>query len=143
MIAEVRQAIANAVSSRLPDMQCLPFVIASPTPPALMVRRDVIEFDKAMAAFSAAGVRAGTDMLNFTIIAIVAQITDQGSQQRLDAMCEPSGGVSIKEAVELDGSLGGLVDDASITTVSEDKSYQVEGQGVWLGAEFTVQVLAG
>ena len=143
MIAEVRGAIAAACAARLPDAQCTAYVLANPTPPSLAVFPAGTEYDKAMAAYSAMGVRSGTDMLAFTIRAFVGTLTDQGAQVLLDRMLEPSGGISIKEAVELDGTLGGLVDDCSITSVSGYTQYQTENSGVLLGAEWTVQVLAG
>ena len=120
-------------------------MLSNPTPPAIHVfpSDPFTDYDKAMAVIDTMGTRHGTDKLFFTIQGFVAFMNDTASQQLLDRMLEPSGGVSVKEAVELDGSLGGLVDDCSITSVSGYKQYVMEDQRVFLGAEWVVEVLAG
>lgn len=146
MLAEIRQAIAAALASRLDGVaQCSAYVIASPTPPAIHVFPASTTYDLAMTpTWTMGSSRAGTDQWQFTIQAFVAEMGDQAAQQLLDRFLEPSGGYSIKEAVEVDGTLGGLVADASITSMNGYTRYQVEGvTGPVLGAEWTVQILAG
>src|SRR5437867_869366 len=110
-------------------MQVSAYVLAAPSPPACHVFPASTDYDKAMANnFTTMGSsRAGTDQWVFTIQAFVAEMGDQQSQMLLDRFLEPSGGYSVKEAIEVDGSLGGLVDDASVVSMNGYTRYQVEG----------------
>ena len=125
-------------------MQVSAYVLASPTPPTICVFPTSTTYDAAMANnFTTMGSRVGTDQWTFTLRAYVAEMGDQAAQQLLDRFLEPSGGLSVKEAVEVDGSLGGLVSDASVVSMNGYTQYQVEGvTGVVLGAEWTVNVLS-
>ena len=147
MLAEIRQALAAALVARVGDvMQVSAYVLSSPNPPTITVFPASTQYDLAMAnTFSTMGTtRAGTDKWVFTVRAYVAEMNDVGAQQLLDRFLEPSGGLSVKEAIEVDGSLGGLVDDASVVSMSGYTQYQIDGvTGPVLGAEWSVEVLAG
>lgn len=132
MFPEVLQAIADAISARLPDMQVKPYVLANPTPPAAQIVPASAEYDKAM--------RRGLDTWQFTLTVFVAETADIGAQAKLYRMLEPSGETSIKEAVEADVTLGGLVVDVWLQAFNGFRRYQLEGGGPMIGMEWTVQV---
>jgi hypothetical protein len=137
MLAEVRQAIADAISSRLPQMQVSPYILAAPTPPAAHVFPSAVDYDQAMAR--------GADTWMFTLQAFVGAISDIGSQVLLDKMLEPSGDVSIKEAVEADMTLGGLAWEGGCRVKSFTGYRQVVLEntgGLVLVAEWQIEVRA-
>lgn len=141
MLLEMRKAIADAVSARLPDIQMSPYPLASPTPPAGEVIPARTEYDKAMAR--------GMDTWTFTLRIYFPETMDIASQQLVDRMIEPSGDVSIKEAVEAkdaDGrpTLGGLVFDVCVNSFDGYRRFLApsQQQAPMLGAEWTITVEA-
>ena len=148
MLAEIRQALAAALVARVGDvMQVSAYVLSSPTPPTITVFPASTQYDVAMANnFTMGAARAGTDQWSFTVRAYVAEMGDQQAQILLDRFLEPSGGVSVKEAIEAFdySTVAGNIDDASVTSMNGYTQYQIEGvTAPVLGAEWTVAVLAG
>jgi hypothetical protein len=141
MLLEVRKAIADAVTARLPDIQVSPYMLANPTPPAGEVVPARTEYDKAMAR--------GMDTWTFTLRIYFPETMDIASQQLVDQLIEPSGAKSIKEAVEYkdtDGAprLGGLVFDVCVTSFDGYRRFLApsQQQAPMLGAEWTITVEA-
>lgn len=103
---DLREAIATALST-IPDVQVSARVLSSPTLPTVWVKPGEIGYHAAM----------GNGHHNKTMVieALAALTTDQGAQEVLDRMCEDTGTYSVKAAVEADPTLGGVVDDATVT----------------------------
>lgn len=83
----------------------------------------------------------GLDEYEFTVMVIVGKVDDRSSQARLDAFCDPSGAISIKQAVEADRTLGGAAQTLQVTQM---RNYQQlsAGDTTYLAAEFVVRVYA-
>jgi len=134
----LRLALADNLST-LDGVQVSPYLLANPTPPAIMIYPGEITWDLAA--------RRGLDMWRFTVQAIVGSNTDQGAQMLLDQLLDPNGTNSLKTAIETadTGSLtylGGIAGDVSAISTTGYKVYIREQGGPVLGAEWTVQVLA-
>lgn len=137
MLAETRGALAALLQAKLPDMQVSAYLLANPTPPCMHIFPAGTDYDQAMGR--------GLDTWTFTLQAFVGETSDIGAQVLLDQLLEPSGAMSIKDAIDagtVDGTLGGLIFDATIIANTGYQRYQVEGRGLVVGSEWTIQVLA-
>lgn len=108
-IADIREGIARNLSA-ISDVQVSAYMPLSPTMPALYVTPAAIEYDRSMLR--------GLDVLSFTVTAMVSLGLDKSSQVRLDGFMSPSGGESVKEAIEFERTLGGIVQDCHVTRVA-------------------------
>jgi hypothetical protein len=128
-VTRIREALAASLET-LP-IQVSPWMLGDPTPPAAHVIPGPVSYDAAM--------HRGHDDMTFLIQAFVALSTDVGPQQLLDPLMNGEGTLSVKRLVEVDPTLGGLVDDL---LVSERTGYQQfnSASGAKLMAEWTVLV---
>lgn len=110
-ITQIRVGIADAIRA-LGDIQASPYILASPTFPYAHCRPSGeagdIEYDQTMGR--------GLDLMPFTVEVFTGSPTDQGAQMVLDEYLSPAGGRSIKAALELDKTLGGIVDDLRVVS---------------------------
>jgi hypothetical protein len=144
-LTDIRLGLAAnlAVLNQATGIQVLPYLIANPTPPTVLlfpVASENTRYDLAMGR--------GLDQWDFAVQAFVGATTDIGAQATLDKFIASSGPLSIKAALEKkDGpngevTLGGLVSDVNVTTCTGYRIYLREGGGAVLGAEWTVEVWA-
>lgn len=88
-----------------------------------------------------ASTQDGTCDYLLSVLLLVSTAAGASSSDALDAYLDPSGADSVFAAVQADSSLGGVADDAVVTSVSN--AGLLERQGVsYLGAEFLVTVYA-
>lgn len=133
-LTQIREAIAESLRS-ISDVQVSAYLLSNPTPPTLMVTPGEIDYHQAL--------QDGMEMYTLRVQALVAHTGDIGPQQQLDGMLASTGNRSIKAAVELEPTLGGLVDDL---VVLKTKGYHLVhvGQGataqIYLGADLDVLV---
>jgi len=130
-IAAIRQAVADAMKV-IPGLNATPYQMSTPELPTAHVSRGPFTYDQAL--------QGGVNNLTLTITAYVAQISAQGAQALLDRFLEEDGVYSIKQAVEADTTLGGLVQDLHVTGATGETSYAREQGGPVLGSNWTVQV---
>lgn len=135
----IRDALAETIAGHFGDgVQVSARPKSSPTPPALYVRGGPVEYDKTFGR--------GHDEHELTLVAFVANVTDEGSQLRLDEFMAPSGPRSVKQAAELDPTLGGLVHDLRVERCSGPITYTFDTttgtqRPAVLGAEWLVRIL--
>lgn len=133
-IATIREGLARNLDS-IRDVQVSAYMLASPTPPAIHIFPASIEYDRAMGR--------GLDVVNFTIETFVAFGLDQGGQMRLDRLLSPSGSESVKEAIESDKTLGGMVQDLHVSRMSAYRIVTLPNQNdPALSADWIVAVLS-
>lgn len=128
--------IRNALASQLGTIRGLRVegsVPDSPKPPTAIVIPQGIQFDQAM--------NRGLDEYDFTILAIVARMSDRTAQAALDDFCNPTGARSIKACVVADPTLDGAVQSARVTAMRNYGSLTI-GDMDYLSAEFAVTVYA-
>lgn len=106
-----------------------------PNPPVAIVSPDStpVTFDIAM--------NRGLDQFRFTVTVIVGRADERSAQNALDAYCAGSGASSIKQAIELDRTLGGVANDCRVTEISSYGSISIN-ETQYLAAEFLVTVYA-
>lgn len=129
----IRRALADALRARFPELQVEPYMLSDPTPEAAHVYPSTLEYDLAF--------QRGLDVDSYFVEVFVAEVSDIGAQDVLDDYLEPDGPLSVKEALELDRTLGGLVDSLQVTGTSGYRRYlRTDGSSPVLGAQWTVKV---
>jgi hypothetical protein len=135
-VREIREALASNLLA-IEGAQISPYRHPNPTPPILFVLPgppgggDFTEYHKAMGN--------GLETMTFTVRAEVGVISDLGAQMRRDEYLDVSGSSSVKQAVESDKTLGGLVSDL-IVTRSQAGELQTQGGVPRLAADWEVVV---
>ena len=104
----------------------------TPTPPVAIVSLDSVNYDKTF--------NNGCVEYNFTVTVIVGRAAEKRAQRALDAYIS-TGATSVKNAIELDKSLGGTAFDCRVTSLNSVGSIQLN-DNTYLAADFTVSVIA-
>jgi hypothetical protein len=114
-------------------MQFTPYMLAEPTPPTVQVlgSGDIV-YDVAM--------QRGGDQNEVLVQAFVSMISDIGGQMKLDRLLASSGPSSMKEAIQSDPTLGGIVDDLRVTRSNGHTVYRTSKNEQVIGSTWYVQV---
>lgn len=126
-MSQVRDALAASMSG-ISGLRVSAFMPDAPRPPVVIVMPQRIAFDL--------DARRGADSFYIRLMLIVSRADDRSSQAQLDGFIS-----SIKAAVESDRTLGGEVDTCRVTTL-DNYAYVPVGDTIYLGADFTVEVIA-
>ena len=132
-LATMRDGL-RANLGRVTGCQISAYLLSNPSPPTLMVYAGATEYDKAFGR--------GLDRHVLIVQGLAGVVSDLAAQKVIEAWRATAGAQSVKAAVEHDRTLGGSVSDLRVTEVSEDRVYQPEGKGPYIGCEWTVEVLA-
>lgn len=132
-LTEIREGLADALAS-IPDLQESAYLLANPTPPSAEVQPGPVEYDAAMAR--------GSDRWTMTVRVFVGAVTDRGAQARLDKMLAPTGGYSVKAALQADRTLDGAAQTLRVVRCTGYRIFGREGAAPVLGAEWEVDVIA-
>jgi len=130
-ISDIREALGRSLLV-IPGMQISAYQLANATPPCAQISRGPVEYDQAM--------QGGVHRPTFTVTAYVALVSDQGAQRLLDRYLAADGDLSIKQALESDRTLGGLVQDLHVTGATGEQPYARDQGGPVLGSDWTVEV---
>ena len=141
-VADIRQGLVTNLRTKfaVSDFQISGYTLSAPTPPCFDIELagSGVTYDQSMTR--------GYDEWVFTIRALVPKTADIGSQVTLDYMIDASGELSVKEALESDTTLGGVVDALKVTNVTGPRTIGVVAQSqppnVYHGCEWTVELLA-
>lgn len=130
-MAEIREGLAANLSA-IEGIQVSPYMLGSPTPPAIHVIPSSIAYDRAM--------HRGMDEVTMTVQAFVALGLDQGAQMALDELLAPTGSRSVKTAIETDRTLGGKVQHVQVDEMSGYNAVTIVDRGQMLSADWSVTV---
>lgn len=131
-IDTIAQAIATSLSSLASDgvgVQAVPYELSNPTPSGIYVSEGELTYDLAMGR--------GLDCFTMNVTLLVGYSTDQGAQRRLRKLRDAA-----KPLIEVDKTLGGLVDHARVTKASGPRLYGPDGGKRALGCVLTVEIYA-
>jgi len=133
-ITDIRIGLENNLK-RIPGLRTAPNAPDLVNPPIAIVQPDSIpvRFDVAM--------NRGLDEFRFTITVLAHRADERSAQNKLDSYCAGSGEYSVKQAVEYDRTLGGVVNDCRVTEISSYGSISVN-EIQYTAAEFMVVVYA-
>jgi hypothetical protein len=133
-ITDIRLGLQTNLS-RIPGLRTSSIAPDLVNPPLAIVQPDTspVRFDISM--------NRGLDEFRFTITVIAHRADERSSQNKLDSYCAGSGEFSVKQAVEYDRTLGGVVNDCRVTEISSYGSISVN-EIQYAAAEFIVVVYA-
>lgn len=133
-ITDIRLGLEKNLA-RIPGLRTSSFAPDNVTPPIAIIQPDSspVRFDVSM--------NRGLDEFRFTISILAHRADERSAQNKLDMYCAGSGDFSVKQAVEYDRTLGGVVNDCRVTEIS---SYGVisSNEIQYAAAEFLVIVYA-
>jgi len=130
-ISDMRAGIAANLAT-IPGLRSAAEIPDNPNPPIAIVSLDSVNYDRAYAK--------GLVDYSFTVTVIVGRSAEKHAQRALD-MYIATGENSIKNAIELDKSLGGKAYDCRVASLNSIGSIQLN-DNTYLAADFTVTVLA-
>jgi hypothetical protein len=136
-IKEIRAALAAALQG-IPGVNVTAYIKGSPQTPALYVYPGAPGGGEFTNYHTAMGNRA---MRTFTVRALAGSPIEEAAQMRLDELLDADGDSSVRQVLEADKTLGGLV--ASVTVVRSDSysSFQLAATSTQLlAAEWHVDV---
>lgn len=139
-VAAIMDALASQISTRLTaqieNLQVDGRFIPNPTPPAIDVY-PAEEFQPPLAYGK------GNNYFNFTVRARVGTTDNEGGQDLLLAMMDPTATTSVAQAVMYDRTLGGTVHKAHVAEGPSAFGVFADagGQANRLGCTWTVQVI--
>ena len=130
-ISDMRAGIATNLAT-ITGLRTSAEIPDNPNPPIAIVSLDSVNYDKAYAK--------GLVEYNFTVTVIVGRAAEKMAQRSLDVYIA-TGQNSIKNAIELDKSLGGKAYDCRVASLNSVGSIQLN-DNTYLAADFTVTVIA-
>lgn len=128
----VAEAIATSLKSLASDavgVQAVAYELSNPTGSGIYVSEGDVEYDLTMGR--------GLDRFEMIVRVLVGTGLDQAAQRRLRKLRD-----KVKPLIEVDKTLGGLVDHARVTKASRPRLYGPEGTKRPLGCELTVEIHA-
>ncbi len=129
-------SIRTGLSTRLATISGLSvysYVPDSIEPPTAVVGvMSSVDYDSAMSR--------GSDMYEIPLYLYVSRVDAELSQDSLDEFLAGSGSSSIKQAIEGDTTLGGVVSSARVVEASNYGVYTINSID-YLGVEFSVEII--
>lgn len=128
-IDDIRNGLVTNLAS-ITGCQKLPYRNTNPTPPSLLV----VGFDQIQrTAF-------GAYVVPMLVQGIAGAPTDKSAQQRLDRWLSPVGDENVWAALESDSTLGGIVDDVTVTGCDGTQPFVLDNGTEVLGSTWHVQI---
>lgn len=131
-VAQIRQGIIDNLTT-IYGLRASATVPESPTPPVAIVELNSGSYDTTFGR--------GLDSWQFTVTLIVGRADNRVAQSQLDEYVASSGGRSVKQAIELNKTLGGYANDCRVTNLNSYGQITL-GDTTYSGAEFAVSVWA-
>jgi hypothetical protein len=131
-ITQIRDGIATNLQT-ISGLRTSAEVPDSPNPPQAVVQMGNVSYDTAF--------QGGLTTYSFIVSVIVARVTEGRAQERLDAYASTSGASSVKEAIESDRTLGGVVADVRVVEMTNVGAVLL-GEATYIAADFAVTVYA-
>lgn len=131
-ITQIRDGLKTNLAT-ISGLRAASEVPDNPTPPQAVVQMGNVSYDTAF--------QGGLTTYSFIVSVIVARVTENRAQERLDAYSSTSGASSIKEAIESDRTLGGIVADCRVVEMTNVGAVLL-GEATYIAADFAVTVYA-
>lgn len=131
-ISQVSDGLAARLAT-ITGLRTASVIPDNPNPPVAVVQINNVSYDTAF--------KGGLTTYSYIVSVIVGRVTERQAQDRLDAFSSTSGTQSVKEAIEGDKSLGGIVADTRVVEMT-GVSAVLLGEATYLAANFAVTVYA-
>lgn len=131
-ITDLRAGLATQLGN-VPGLRTTTETPDTISPPIAIVNVSNVNYDRAF--------MRGLDEYNFVVTVIVGRVGERSAQRLLDSYVSTTGTASVKLAIELDRTLGGVCDTLRVTDMRNYGSLVI-GEITYLAAEFNVVVFA-
>jgi hypothetical protein len=131
-ITEIRDGIATNLAT-ISGLRTASEIPDNPSPPIAIVQLQRVAFDGAF--------QGGMTTYDLIVSVVVGRVAEREAGRRLDAYTSTSGASSIKEAIESDRTLNGLVFDLRVIEMQNIGAVLL-GEATYLAADFAVTVYA-
>lgn len=129
-ISEVKTALATKLGT-ISGLRAYAYQPDNPNFPCAIPTLNSIEYHGAMGA--------GLVTYQFTISVIVGRVSERSSEAKLNEYGAYSGASSVRQVLEADGTLGGVVDDTIVVSATNITSISI-GDTDYLMLDFTATV---
>ena len=130
-LTEIRAGIASALSA-IPGMRSGAYLPDNPTPPFALVEPLTADYHSTYGN--------GMVQFEFKITVVVQRSSERTAQGMLDGFVANTGTSSVRQALELDRTLGGKVFDAKVSGATSIGAITIS-ETTYLAAEFNLVVL--
>lgn len=131
-ITQIRDGIATNLAT-ISGLRTASEIPDNPSPPIAIVQLQRVAFDGAF--------QGGMTTYDLIVSVVVGRVAEREAGRRLDAYTSTSGASSIKEAIESDRTLNGLVFDLRVIEMQNIGAVLL-GEATYLAADFAVTVYA-
>jgi len=131
-LKQIRAGLAKNLRDNVPGLRVSENIPDQPNPPMAVISLESVNYDQTF--------QRGMSEYNFTISVLAGRVSERTSQDRLDSYIDP-GTATVKNAIESDKTLGGVVFDVRVSEMSNIGAVNL-GETIYLGADFLVQVYA-
>lgn len=128
--ADIAVGLAAAITDHT-GLRAFDYLPAAPPTPCAVVGVDLIRFHDTA--------QLGNPTHRMVVTVLVRQTSDRAAQQTLYAHMAPSGQLSIREAIEADTTLNGVVDTLVVEEVRNMRQVSI-GDGGFLAIDYAVRV---
>jgi hypothetical protein len=132
-LGTIREALAATLSTVI-GIQVSPWMLGNPTPPTAHIFPGAVDYHQAM--------QNGHSDWELTVQVLVPRVNDVGSQRQMDAFLATDGALSVKAALELEPTLGGIVEHLTVTSTTGYQVFNLDAGSQALGADWTVRIMA-
>lgn len=129
-ISEVKTALATKLGT-IAGLRAYAFQPDNPNFPCAIPTLTNIEYHGAMGA--------GLVTYQFTVSVIIGRVSERSSESKLNEYGSYSGASSVRQVLEADGSLGGVVDDTVVMSATNITAISI-GDTDYLMMDFAVTV---
>ena len=131
-ISGMRAGLADNLKA-IPGLRVAETIPDNPSPPIAIISLDSVDYHGAL--------NNGLNTYTFTVQVVVASMSERNAQARLDLYAEPLGNYSVRQAIELERTLGGNCYDCKVSGVPNVGSLLI-AETNYLAAEFSVVAYA-
>jgi len=132
-LTQIRQGIGTNVSNNITTISVYNYTPDRSEPPLLIVGvLDNLEYDTTM--------QRGADTYVIPCRLLIANVDAQLAQETLDGFIASSGANSVKQAIESDVTLSGVVSSVRVTEARDYGSYTMNNTDL-IGVDFMVEVV--
>jgi hypothetical protein len=131
-LSEIRGALGSALRT-INGMRTSEHLPEQLNPPVAVIQLDRLDFHGAM--------QGGLRTFQFLVILVVGRMGERSSQDFLDRLTDFDGPDSVREVLEADPTLGGVVWACKVSGARSVRPFNI-GDTAYLGVEFEVEVQA-
>lgn len=135
-IGTIRVALADALRA-ISGLHVYDYVPEQIVVPAVLVKPSGIEYHQTL------GGGSSINECRFRVRVYVQKVSDRAAQDALDSMLAPHGSRSLRAAIEVDTTLGGVVNSTHVVGMVDDSyGFYTVGEIQYSGFELQVEVYA-